>query len=136
MNASIISLGITGLVGIFLLFGFLWGLIRGLKKSTFRLSWIIVTAIICLFLTHTITNVLVGLDLSFIGLEHNEQPVSTLSEYLQLILTDSMGNNIVNGMPATISLITQIPVMLCSPFVFVILFWLFKIFSMVKTYYQ
>lgn len=127
MNTGIINLILTILVALFLVFGFLWGLIRGLKKTAFRAGWIVATAIICLFLTHAITNLIISIDLSFLGLNYNGQSASTLGGFLELVLTDALGSDVANGMPAALDLITKFPLMICSPFVFVILFWLLKI---------
>ena len=41
-----IPLIIGGIFLLFVLVGMFWGLVRGLKKSTFRLSWILITAVV------------------------------------------------------------------------------------------
>ena len=48
--------------------GMIWGTIRGLKKQTFRLGWILVTAVVLFFLTPVITRGLMNVNLGFLNI--------------------------------------------------------------------
>ena len=55
MVEKYIPLIVAGVFALFIIFGLLWGLIRGLKRTAFRAGWIVVIALICFFVAPLLT---------------------------------------------------------------------------------
>ena len=58
-----LSMGLNIALLVFITFGFLGGIIRGLKKTAFRGLFLIITVIIALFITMPVTNLLLGIQI-------------------------------------------------------------------------
>ena len=117
--------------GVFLLFvlaGMIWGLIRGLKKSAFRASWVIVTAVIVFFLAPVITVALMKMDISFLNINIDGVALTSLNElaahYLKQI--PDFGEMLTEN-PETLEIMVKLVSLLLNAFIYVILFWLAKI---------
>lgn len=128
ISPSIIGWSITGIAVLFLIAGLLWGLIRGLKKTTFRAVWLVLTAVIIFFITPVITKAIVNLNISFLNLTINGTSVTSINQIIIKLLSETPEiANIVAGNPSVLNLITMLPLILINAFMFVILFWLVKI---------
>ena len=81
-----IPLALLGVFVLFVLSGMLWGIIRGLKKQSFRLVWIFVIALILFFVTPVITNAIMNLNVSFIGISVKGVELTTINEFVSGLL--------------------------------------------------
>ncbi|MCL2540452.1 MAG: hypothetical protein FWE53_03415 [Firmicutes bacterium] len=134
MDSSLVGWILTGIVALFLLFGIMWGAIRGLIKSGFRTGWIVLTAVILLFLTPIITSSIYTVNLSFAGdmlagmLPDTVTLPATLT--IQSLIDWALASYLpfdVSELGATIELIQNLPFLLINAFVFLLLFWLTKV---------
>ncbi len=128
ITPQLISL-IISLVAVFFIFvSFVLGAIRGLKKSVFRLVWILAWGIVCLVFSGIIAKALVNVNISFLHLNVNGEAVSTLPEYIQKLISSS--NPDVSQMmadnPRVFELCTQIAICVLNLFFFEVLFWVVK----------
>ena len=122
-----INLIITGIVLLFLLFGFLWGFIRGLKKTTLRGGWLILTAILCLLIAPLISQLICNINISGLNININGTVATNIKEAITLALSSALSATNLESLPMLTSLTDKLPIIILSPFVFVILFWLLKI---------
>ena len=127
MNPQIINLIITAIIFAFLIFGFLWGFARGLKKSAFRGVWLIITLLIALFITQPIAKAIIGINISSLNIQIDSKTATTISEAIQLYVTQAIGEDIISGIPALANLINTLPIMVASPIIFTVIFWILKI---------
>ena len=97
MDASIIGLIFTALIVFFLLVSFIFGVKRGLKKSLFRLGWLIVTIVLLVFLTPVLSNIINKIDISSLNLDIMG-PVNKFSD---------IGVNLINNITGSGDLITN-----------------------------
>lgn len=105
----------------------LWGLIRGLKKTTFRGIWLVVTGVILFFVTPLITSLLFDLNISSLNLEFQNIQVVTIKQAVTTYIEASDFAAIAAANPVVFELIEKLPQLILNVFVFVILFWLVKI---------
>lgn len=128
MTPQLISTIISLLAVVIIVFQVIWCAGRGLKKSVFRLIWVLAFGILCLLLSSVIANALVNMDISFLGINVDGQDVSTLPAYIAKMLESSNPNmaDIITDNPQIMALCTQIASMLLSLVVFELLFWLTK----------
>lgn len=123
-----IPLIVAGIFGLFVLVGLFWGLIRGLKKSAFRLTWVLVCAVALFFLTPVITKGLMNLNLSFLNIKINGTSVATITELVTVLISDVAGvGSILTKSPETINILLTLVTLFINAFVYVILFWVVKI---------
>ena len=123
-----IPLIVGGIFALFILVGLFWGLIRGLKKSTFRLSWILVCAVVLFFLTPIITKWVMGINLSFLNIKVNGVAVATITELVTVLLSNISGfGSILTKSPETVDMLLTLVTLFINAFVYVILFWVVKI---------
>lgn len=127
MNPQIINLIITAIIFAFLIFGFLWGFARGLKKSAFRGVWLIITLLLALFITQPIAKAVIGINISSLNIQVDGTTATTISEAIQLYATQAIGQDIISGIPSLANLIDTLPIMVASPIIFALLFWILKI---------
>lgn len=119
---------VLGIFGLFLLFGMFWGMVRGLQKTTFRAGWIIVVAVILMFLTPIITKAVMDIELPFLsmtidGVEYNT--LNQLAEYgIKQIPTYG---ELIASNPDTLDIMVTLVTLLINAFIFVLLFWATKI---------
>ena len=78
----------TIIAGVFVLSGFLFGLIRGWKRAVIRLGWLAACFVISLWITNLVTPLIINANISFLKMEYNGQTVSTLKEYAALFAAD------------------------------------------------
>ena len=123
-----IPLGVLAVFALFILVGMFWGMVRGLKKTAFRAGWIVVVAIILLFLTPVITKAVMDIKLPFLAVTVDGVTYDTLrllAEYGIMQIPD-MGELIVSN-PDTLNILITLVTLFINSFVFVLLFWATKI---------
>lgn len=123
-----VPLIIGGVFMLFVLFGLIWGLIRGLKKSTFRIGWIIVTAVILFFLTPVITIAIMKVDISFLGIVIEETKITTLNHLVEVAVSQIPDyGTLLTKNPETLEMLLTLVTLFINAFIYVLLFWIAKI---------
>lgn len=122
-----INLIITGIVLLFLLFGFLWGFIRGLKKTSLRGAWLILTAVLCLLISPLISQLICNINISGLNIKINGTVTTNIKEAITLAISSALNGTNLESLPMLTSLTDKLPIIILNPFVFVILFWILKI---------
>ncbi len=112
MEPSLISLIIDGVFGVFILFGFLFGL-RGIKKATKSLVTFIVNIIVVLIITPMVSKLLLGIKIA--GLSVYERIYNVAK---QAVGEELAANNIVQ------EVIKNIPVLIADIVVAIVLLFL------------
>lgn len=123
-----IPLIVGGIILLFILFGMIWGLIRGLKRTSFRLGWIFAFGVILFFVAPLVTMALMKMDISFLNINVNGQLVTSISELATYYLKQipDFGEMLTED-PETLNIMLSLVALLLNSFVYVILFWLVKI---------
>ena len=123
-----IPLIVGGIFLLFIIFGMFWGLVRGLKKSTFRMAWILTTAVILFFATPFITIGLMKVDISFIGIVVNETKILTANHLVECLIASipDYGTLLVKN-PNVINMCITLVGLFINSFIYVLCFWLAKI---------
>ena len=68
-------------------FGFLIGLMRGLNKSLIRLITILISVLVAIWVSGSLSNAVVKIDLSSLDLlKYEGQSASTIEEFLTLMM--------------------------------------------------
>ena len=134
LTSSIFEGGITGdtinliFLGVGLLFvalAMFWGMVRGLKRTTFRAVWLIVTAAILFFITPLITGMLLNVNLSFLNVDIDGVQLTTLKELgTTMLINQGLGDLAQNAV--VWELVQKLPGLVLNAFLFVVLFWVFK----------
>lgn len=124
-----ITLGINIFGGVLILFGVLWGIIRGLKKTTSRLVFLLITSIVLIFVTIPIVNAILRINVNMTidtdGVITTEK-MSILEAIIRL--TENMlGVEFVSSSSEVAYIIVSLAIALINAFVYVILFWLLKV---------
>ena len=112
MIETIIKWGLLGLFVLFLLIGFLVGIIRGLKRSGLHIIFVVVSVVLSLLLTKTVTNLILGINIPIGG-----HP-TTISQYIFDMINSYFD---LSAFSSVADLITVLPLAAASPFVFMIL---------------
>lgn len=107
-----ISLALIGVFLLFLVIGFLAGVIRGLKRSSMHIVFVIVATVLAFLLTKTITNMILGITIPANG------TTQTIGECLVGLIESSF--NISDFKTAT-DFALAAPMAIASPFVFLAL---------------
>ena len=126
MDSSIVGYIILGLIGFIMLMSLLFGLKRGVKKTTFRFVWLVVSGAILWILTPAISTWLNSFDISSLNLNING-PVSKLSD-IGVNLLDSLNlDEAISQSEAVRTFAENFPTMILNVVVFVLGFWVLKI---------
>lgn len=121
MSPQIIKYIIAGVALLIIGVQVMFGAIRGLKKSLFRLVWIFAWGVVCLLISSMIAKAIVNIDISFLHLQFNGEEVSTLPAFIQKMLEERIGEN-----PQVCELALQIAISILNLVVFELLFWVVK----------
>ena len=124
-----ISLTLTGVFLVFILFGIIWGIIRGLKKTISRGLFLLITSIVLIFLAIPITKALCNIPLN-INLTIDDLSINgtgTIFEILEKLLEHYLGQEFYQANSVIIETITILPITILSSIVYVIMFWVCKI---------
>ncbi len=122
-----INIILMAVVAAFIVFAMFWGLVRGFKKTAFRGIWLIVTALILFFITPLVTKFVMNLDFSFTGIEINGVAFTTIKAFLENMAADAGFATLLSENPVIYEIVEKIPGLILNAFIFVLLFWAFKI---------
>lgn len=124
-----ISMGLNIVLLVFVAFGFLVGIIRGLKKTAFRGLFLIITVIIALFITMPITELLLGIKVQSTITIGNNAPIEgmyTIKENISYLIEEFLGREFVSQNPQSVELILSLPIMIINTIVYVLVFIILK----------
>lgn len=126
--SSYITLAFSILFGVFMFFGFFWGIIRGLKKTAGRGIFLLITSILLIFLSVPITNLILKIKINcdIVDGDMNLVGSYSLAEIITAYLKNSIGAEFITQYPDFASLIINFGIILINALVFLILFWLLK----------
>lgn len=123
---TIIKLTVSILMLVLLGGSFLYGIIVGFKRSLATGIYNLILVLILFFCTKSITLFALKYDLSSISVNINGNTTlyDAIMEYLKQIpqIADILAKN-----PDALTTVSQIPMMIASPFIFFISFWILKI---------
>ena len=112
MIELILKWGLLGIFALFLIVGFLIGIIRGVKRSGLHIVFVVVSVVLALMLTKTITKMILGITIPIGG--HN----TTISQYIFDMINERFDISQFNSVA---DLVEVLPIAAASPFVFIIL---------------
>ena len=127
MDYNLIGLIITGIIALFLVGSVIVGLIRGFKKNlVYGIINIAIIVLLFIFIK-SITNALINLDISFLNININGEQITSLNQLILTLLKDvpTINNLIASNEGAEI--VTSLPLLIATPFVFTICYWLIKV---------
>lgn len=126
--SSYITLGFSILLGVFILFGFLWGIIRGLKKTAGRGIFLLVTSIVLVFVAVPITSLILKIKINCNIVTEDMELVGSynIAEILTEYIKSLIGTDFIAKYPDFASIIVNFGIMLVNSIVYLVLFWLLK----------
>ena len=132
MNANALSSSLTCIFLFFLTIGFLYGLWRGFSKSLTRLLIVIIVAVVSFFVVPSLTNTILFLDISSLGLSIGGITVKTIGE----LVTESLSSievvkELMNSSPTFTNFIQAIPAVIVNLVLFILFFFIAKMISMI-----
>lgn len=128
LTPAVVGWIITGVAGLFVIFGLIWGLIRGFKKTGFRAAWIVVTALVMFLLTPVISNALFSINFSGLGINMGGVQFTTITETVQQFISQNpQVSQIVADNPVLLEVILKLPQIVLNVVIFLLGFWLLKI---------
>lgn len=130
MNINlIIIIVIYSLFFLGLIISALYGLGRGLKKSSLRLGTLIGFLIIAGIITPFISNALVGIDLSSFNIHINGALVTTIPEIIETYVTSTPQLAQVSSLPSVATFIQSLPIAILNIVVFMLLIFIMQFLS-------
>lgn len=118
---------IYGLFALFVIFGALLGLKRGMWKSVIRIATVVLSCVIVVFLVQPITSAVLTADLSSYGWEIGGVMVTNLNEtIINYISTISVVGQALNSSPTLLAVVSTIPAIIVNLILFVLLFFIVK----------
>lgn len=134
LNATInliVPLALLGIVALFALSGMFWGVVRGFKKQSFRLVWVVGIAVLLFFITPLITKALLNFNLSFLGFGYRGVQLTSINEFVINLVTsyDVMGEyaKIFADNKEVVLMVVSLVGIFINTILYVLLFWIFKI---------
>ena len=119
-----------GVLLLFILIGFLFGLWKGFGKSVIRLFTVLAMAVVCFFCTPPISKALAATNISNLGIDISGVKVTTINEALTLLLKKiGIINEFMESSPTFSELVKAIPVLVLNLVVFFIFFLVLLTFS-------
>ena len=106
--------GSIAVLVLFLLIGMITGLVRGLKRSSLHIIFLVASVIVSFFITKPIVNAVLGIQIPIDG-----QNV-TLNEYIMSMLEESF-NFDMSQLETASEFIAQLPTAIASPIIFLLL---------------
>lgn len=131
MSEGTIGLIVIAVFVAVLLFGFLFGLWRGFNKSLVRLLFVVASIVGAFFLAPVVTRWALTFDLSNFGIKIAGESVSTLGELLRALLKDVPYIQDLAGTEAYATIMEVVPQMIVNVVMFVVLFYLIRLVSMI-----
>ena len=104
------------------------GAFRGLKKSAFRLGWILIGSILVFVIVGAISKTIVNLDLSAFNIVVEGTQITSIPQYIELAITTSNPDiaQVIADNPEVYTMIVSLIVSVLNLFLVVILYWIFK----------
>lgn len=126
--ADYIKLGFNILLLVLIVFGFLWGIIRGLKKTVGRGLFLILTSILLIFIAVPITNLILKIGINCNIETESLQLVGryNIAEILTEIVKSYVGTDFVAKYPDFANVLVSFAIILVNSIVYLVLFWLLK----------
>ena len=131
MSEGTIGLIVIAVFVAVLLFGFLFGLWRGFNKSLVRLLFVVASIVGAFFLAPVVTRWALTFDLSNFGIKIAGESVSTLGELLRALLKDVPYIQDLAETNAYATIMEVVPQMIVNVVMFVVLFYLIRLVSMI-----
>lgn len=132
MDLNIINYVITGVVLLIILLTSLLGIIRGFKRSLYNGIFNLVLVIILLIFTKLFTNLIINADLSGLNIVVEGKRITSINQFIiDMLQQEPSIAQMLQSSPETVKLITSLPVLIASPFVFVIFFWIIKLIEFI-----
>lgn len=126
MNIQTVSLIFTVLIAVIAIFPILIGLIRGFKKSLPSAITNLVLCIGLLIIVPIVTKNIINADLSSLGVDLNGH--ATIKDFLLTEIKNIEGmQDLLVNCPSVETLITELPLLITTPILFTLFFWLFKL---------
>lgn len=118
---------IYGLFALFVVWGFLLGLKRGLIKSVIRIISVVIACFIVVFAVPPITKAIINMDISSSGLELGGIAVTTVGgTIINAISQISIISELLNASPTIKAVISAVPAIIVNLLLFVVFFYLVK----------
>lgn len=127
-NMDYITLGLNIALAVFVGFGIIFGLIRGLRKTVSRGIFLIITAIILLFVTIPITNALLQIKLN-VDMTIEESTLvgyHSINECVEFLVKCMFGEDFYTQNPEIVNVVIALPTVFINAIVYLLLFVLCK----------
>lgn len=123
-----VALILNILLAVFVVFGVIWGLIRGLRKTASRGIFLIITSIILLFVTIPITKALLQIKINteFTIGENTLTGENSIEQIVAFAVKNLLGEDFSNKNPEFVNVITNLPLVFINAIVYMLLFWICK----------
>ncbi len=123
-----ITLGLNIALAVFVGFGIIFGLIRGLRKTASRGIFLVITSIILLFITIPITSALlkIKINTNFTVEENTLTGSHSIEEIVTFFVKSFVGNEFASNNPEFVNVITAMPLVLLNAIVYFMLFIICK----------
>lgn len=132
MNASMISTAIISVLFLFLIFGFVFGWIRGFNKSITRFIMVLVSAVLAYFIVPPITKAVLGVNISSFKIEINGVLQTNVQDLvINLLKQLPYVGDLVGASDTFATFITAVPQMIINVVLFIVVFFLLKWFTMI-----
>ena len=110
--ANIIMWVTIGVFALFLIIGLIGGLVRGLKRSSLHLLFLVVSVVVAFFITKPITNAILGIQLTIDG---QSQTIS------QFIISSIQTNFDISQFETATEFLEKLPSAIVAPILFILL---------------
>ena len=133
MNASALSSSLTCIFLFFITIGFLYGLWRGFSKSLTRLLIVVIVAVISFFVVPPLTNTIINIDISSLGLTAGGVTAKTFGEFITNSISSISPevNELMNSSATFSNFIQALPAVLINIVLFIVFFFVAKMISMI-----
>ena len=126
MDTNLIGLIMTITVAVFLVLSMLIGLIVGFKKNLGHALFNLILAVLLLFAVAPLAKLVLHADLSNLGVDLGG--AINLKEYILSMIKEAEGiQELLVNCPSIETVIEELPLMIVSPLLFTVLFWVLKI---------
>lgn len=119
---------ITVLFAVMLIVPILMGAFRGVKKSAFRLVWVVVFSALGFAFMALISNAIVNADITVLNLEVNGTIATTIPQYIELTISASNPDlaQLIADNVEVLKLVVALVVSVINLFIIVIWYWVVK----------
>lgn len=127
-NVQTIKIILSVVLAVILIAPILMGIVRGWKKSAFRLAWVVVFGLLMFAFVGLISNAIVNMDLTSFNIEFEGQLVTNVPQYVEVMLSSSSPEmaQIIADNADVLTLAISLCVSLINLVLVVVLYWLAK----------